>query len=196
MSGSATTDSMGVDVMQHSRFPGAALAAVLTVGLLTGCSAQEPSNNEDLTTFSSSVDEAYAAVDETLECETDPIGKPIIPADGGAPTPEQRLCWENVQLDLHPSPDALVKGLELWSNSRQGEVQILRGSNWMVVDRTNAVTGERTTQGIKQVADWRRVREMLHLRQGASSAGRVSGWESRIQPRMQARLTFRHHLMP
>jgi hypothetical protein len=142
---------MGVEVM-GKEYLGVAVAAVLASGLLAGCSAQAQAGSEDLPAFGS-MDEAYAAVDEVLECESDPVGDPIVPADGSALTSEQRLCSENVQIDLYPDEDSLQEGFEIWSGSHQGEVQLVRGSNWMVVDVTDVATGEPTTWDIKGLAE-------------------------------------------
>ena len=77
----------------------------------------------------------------------------IVPADGSALTSEQKLCSENVQIDLYSDEDALRKALEIWTGSDQGEVQLARGSNWMVVDLTDVATGESTTWDIEGLAD-------------------------------------------
>lgn len=99
------------------------------------------------------MDDAYAAVDEVLQCETDPTGEPIVPADEGRLTSEQRLCAENVQVDLYADAAALQTAYEIWSNSHQGTVQLVRGANWMVVDVTDVATGEPSTWDIESVAD-------------------------------------------
>ncbi|MDN4610900.1 hypothetical protein [Arthrobacter burdickii] len=137
--------------MERRSSLGAAGAALLAAGLLAGCSAPEPSNNDALSAFSS-IEEAYAAVDGVLACEAEPGGEPIVPADGAALTSEQRLCAENVQIDLYPDEAALAKGFEIWSGSHQGEVQLVRGSNWMVVDVTGVATGQPTTWDIERLA--------------------------------------------
>ncbi|MUK02955.1 hypothetical protein GM708_14115 [Vibrio cholerae] len=99
-----------------------------------------------------SMDEAYSAVDGVLGCEADAIGDPIVPSDGGALTSEQKLCAENLQIDLYPDAKALEAGLDIWNGSTQGEVQLARGSNWMVVDLTGVVTGEPTSWDIEGLA--------------------------------------------
>lgn len=142
---------MGEEVMGR-RFSGVAAVAVLATGLLAGCSAQAQEDSEDLPAFGS-MDEAYAAVDEVLECESDPAGYPIVPADGSALTSEQRLCSENVQIDMYLHEDSLQQAFEMWSESHQGEVRLVRGSNWMVVDMTDVVTGEPTTWDIEGLAE-------------------------------------------
>lgn len=45
-----------------------------------------------------------AAVDDVLGCDPDPVGDPIVPADGGAVTSEQKLCTTEVQVDLYSDP--------------------------------------------------------------------------------------------
>ena len=62
---------------------------LLAAVLLTACSGQNQSDDDGLATFSS-MDDAYAAVDEVLQCEADPAGRPIVPADEGKLTSEQR----------------------------------------------------------------------------------------------------------
>ena len=126
--------------MEQRRFLCAAVATVLTVGSLAGCGTPGQADTEALPAFTS-MDEAYAAVDEVLGCDAEPVGEPITPADGGALTSAQKLCAENVQIDLYPDEDALQRALEIWTGSDQGEVQLARGSNWMVVDVTDVATG-------------------------------------------------------
>jgi hypothetical protein len=65
---------------------------------------------------------------------------------------EQRLCSENVQIDLYPDEAALAGGFEMWSGAHQGEVQLVRGRNWMVVDVTGVATGQPTTWDIERLA--------------------------------------------
>ena len=122
------------------------------MGSLAGCGTPEQAETEALPAFTS-MDEAYAAVDGVLGCDADPVGEPIVPADGSALTSEQKLCSENVQIDLYSDEDALRKALEIWTGSDQGEVQLARGSNWMVVDLTDVATGESTTWDIEGLAD-------------------------------------------
>ncbi|WP_146067450.1 hypothetical protein [Arthrobacter sp. SX1312] len=138
--------------MHQGRSPVAAAAAVLTVGLLAGCSTPGQAHTDAPPAFTS-MDEAYAAVDDVLGCEAEPAGDPIVPADGGALTSEQKLCSENVQIDLYPDEDSLRKAFEIWTGSNQGEVHLARGSNWMVVDVTAVATGEPTTWDIEGLAE-------------------------------------------
>ncbi|MBE0011754.1 hypothetical protein DXT87_18615 [Arthrobacter sp. AET 35A] len=98
------------------------------------------------------MDEAYAAVDRALGCDVDPVGEPIVPTDESVLTSEQKLCSENVQIDLYSSDDALQKALEIWNGSHQGEVRLALGGNWMVVDVTGVATGESTTWDIEGLA--------------------------------------------
>ncbi|WP_346027932.1 hypothetical protein [Arthrobacter parietis] len=72
------------------RLTGSVATALLAAVLLTACSGQNQSDDDGLATFSS-MDDAYAAVDEVLQCEADPAGRPIVPADEGKLTSEQRL---------------------------------------------------------------------------------------------------------
>ena len=138
--------------MRYRRFLCGGVATVVAMGALAGCGAPGQAETGALPAFTS-MDEAYAAVDGVLECDVDPVGEPIVPADGGALTSEQKLCFENVQIDLYSDEKSLQKALDLWNGSDQGEVHIARGSNWMVVDLTDVATGESTTRDIEGVAD-------------------------------------------
>ena len=138
--------------MKRRRSLCTAVVTVLTVGLLAGCGTPGQADTQALPAFTS-MDEAYAAVDGVLGCDAEPTGEPITPADGAALTSEQKLCSENVQIDLYPDEDALQKALEIWTGSNQGEVHLARGSNWMVVDVTDVATGEPTTWDIEGLAE-------------------------------------------
>ncbi|WP_394250397.1 hypothetical protein [Arthrobacter pityocampae] len=122
------------------------------MGLLAGCGTAGQADADALPAFAS-MGEAYAAVDGVLGCDAAPAGKPITPADGGALTSEQKLCSENVQIDLYLDEDALQEALEIWTGSNQGEVHLARGRNWMVVDVTGVATGEPTTWDIEGLAE-------------------------------------------
>jgi hypothetical protein len=142
----------GERTMGQRRFLCTAMVTGLTIGLLAGCGTSGQADNEALPAFTS-MDEAYAAVDEVLGCDAEPAGEPIVPADGSPLTSEQKLCSENVQIDLYPDEASLQKALEIWTGSNQGEVQVARGSNWMVVDVTDVATGESSTRDIEGVAE-------------------------------------------
>jgi hypothetical protein len=138
--------------VKYQRFIGLAVVVLVGIGVTTGCSDQNRSAGKNLAAFGS-MDDAYAAVDDVLDCDPTPIGDPIVPADGGQLTSEQRLCAENVQIDLYPDQNTLQKGYDIWSESEQGEVHIVRGSNWMVVDVTGAAADESTAWDIEGLAD-------------------------------------------
>ena len=142
----------GVEAMKQRRSLCAAIATILTIGSLAGCGTPGQADTKALPAFAS-MDEAYAAIDGVLRCDTDPVGEPIVPANGSALTSEQKLCSENVQIDLYPDEDSLQRALEIWTGSSQVEVQLARGSNWMVVDVTDVATGEPTTWDIEGLAE-------------------------------------------
>lgn len=126
---------------------------ILVLLVLAGCTANGEAEEEDPAAFSS-IDEAYTAVDAVLECEPDPVGDPIVPmGEAGELTSEQRLCSEHVQIDLYPDEDALQSSYAIWADSHQGKVHLVRGDNWLVVDVTDAVTGEPTPWDIERVAE-------------------------------------------
>ncbi len=139
--------------MIYRRSRGMAVAVLLAAVLLTGCSPQEPSGSENLSSFSSMVG-AYDAVDQILGCEADAVGEPIVPmGESGQLTSEQRLCSENVQVDLYPDKKSLEQSYKIWADSSQGEVRLVWGKNWMLVDVTGAVTGEPTGWDIERLAE-------------------------------------------
>ena len=138
--------------MKRRRSLCAAAGTVLTVGFLAGCGTPGQAGTDPLPAFDS-MDEAYAAVDAVLGCDADPVGEPIVPADGSALTSDQRLCSEHVQIDLYSDEDSLERAFEIWRGSNQGEVQLAHGSNWMVVDVTDVATGESTTWDIEGLAE-------------------------------------------
>ena len=119
--------------------------------LLSGCSAANPASTDDLRTFTS-MDEAFAAVDEQLDCDPDAAGEPVVPHDDGQLTSDQALCLPHVQLDLYPDHETVERALEVWSDTRQGDVPIAHGSNWMVVDLTEVATGEPSSVDLEGLA--------------------------------------------
>ncbi|MBM7848112.1 hypothetical protein [Arthrobacter roseus] len=130
-----------------------AVAVLLAAVLLTGCSTQDQPGSENLSAFSS-IDGVYEAVDQFLDCEADPVGEPIVPmGETGQLTSEQRLCSENVQVDLYPDKKSLQESYKIWADSSQGEVHLVWGKNWLVVDVTGAVTGEPTGWDIERLAE-------------------------------------------
>lgn len=135
-------------------------AALLGIAVLfTGCTSQEqpgnedaPASSEDLPAFES-LDEAYAAVDKSLGCESDPAGEPIVPMSDGQLTSEQRLCAEHVQVDMYPSSDRLQQSLDMYAETTQGELQLVRGENWMVLDTTVLAADEPTSWDFEKLAE-------------------------------------------
>ena len=127
------------------------MVLILPAVMLTGCAPQQEAGS--LPAFDS-IDEAYNAVDTVLECEDNPVGDPIVPMGDGVPlTSEQRLCFENVQVDLYSDEESLQQSFDIWADSHQGEVHLVRGRNWLVVDVTGVATGERTTRDLKHLAE-------------------------------------------
>lgn len=119
--------------------------------MLMGCTAEDPSAGRDLPSFSS-LDEAYAAVDQLLGCESAPAGQPIVPVDNAQLTSEQRLCAEHVQVDMYPDRDYLQRSLDIVENVHQGEAHLVHGENWMVLDITEIATDESTAWDLEQLA--------------------------------------------
>lgn len=124
---------------------------LLPAVMLTGCTpAQE---TESLAAFDS-IDEAYKAVDAVLACEEEPAGDPIVPMGDGVPlTSAQRLCFENVQVDLYTDERALQQSFDIWSDTNQGKIHLVRGRNWLVVDVTDVATGQPTTSDLEHLAE-------------------------------------------
>jgi hypothetical protein len=119
---------------------------------LTGCGVQAQPGGENLHAFSS-MDEAYTAVDDILDCESDSAGEPIVPmGDGIKLTSAQKLCFENVQIDLYADEDALRESYQILSDSNQGKVHLVHGKNWMVVDVSEMATGQPSKRNIERLA--------------------------------------------
>jgi hypothetical protein len=138
--------------MKRRRFLNSAVAISLMAVPLTGCAGQEP-GRENLQSFGS-IDEAYAAVNDIVDCDSKPVGDPVVPmGDGVRLTSAQRLCSENVQIDLYPNQDALEESYQTWAASRQGKIPLVRGSNWMVVDLSQIATGQQSTLNIERLAE-------------------------------------------
>lgn len=128
------------------------VAAALVVIPLSACAAQEHPENENLAAFGS-IDEAYSAVNAVLNCDSDPVGEPTVPmGDGVSLAAAQKLCFENVQIDLYRDQDALQKGYQLMSDSVQGRIDLVQGNNWMVVDFSEMRTGTPSTRNIERLA--------------------------------------------
>ncbi len=148
----SSVNNRGVEVTKRRRSFDIAVATFLLAGPLTGCAAQGHPTGENLLTFSS-IDEAYTAVDEILGCESDPGGDPIVPmGNGGRLTSAQKLCFENVQLDLYADQNALQESYRMLSDSSQGKVPLVHGKNWMVVDFSQMATGQPSTSNIQRLA--------------------------------------------
>ncbi|WP_461163536.1 hypothetical protein [Arthrobacter sp. R4-81] len=129
-----------------------AVPTFLVAVALTGCAAQAQTPGENLQAFSS-IDEAYAAVDELLDCTPDPVGEPIVPMGDGVPlTSAQTLCFENVQIDVYTDQKALQESYRMLSDSHQGKVHLVHGKNWMVVDLSEMATGQPSTRDIEHLA--------------------------------------------
>lgn len=138
--------------MKRGRLVEVAVATFLVAVLLTGCALQDQPQGENLRTFSS-IDEAYTAVDGILGCESDPPGEPIVPMGDGVPlTAAQKLCFENVQLDLYPDQNALRESYQLLSDSNQGKINFVYGKNWMVVEFSGLASGRPSTWDTERLA--------------------------------------------
>ena len=70
----------------------------------------------------------------------------------GQLTSEQRLCAEHVQVDMYPGSDRLQQSLDLYAETNQGELKLVRGENWMVLDATAVVTDDPTSWDLEQLA--------------------------------------------
>lgn len=128
-----------------------AVAAFLAAITLGGCVAQEQPQGENLQGFSS-MDDAYTAVDDILDCEPDPVGEPIVPmGDGVRLTSAQKLCFANVQVDLYSGQKALGESYRMLSDSNQGKIHLVYGKNWMVVDFTEMAVGQPSTRDIERL---------------------------------------------
>ncbi|MGF9647088.1 hypothetical protein AAIH32_03890 [Pseudarthrobacter oxydans] len=129
-----------------------AVSTLLVAVPLTACAPQDQPRGENLRTFSS-IDEAYVAVNEILGCEADPAGEPIVPIGDGVPlTSAQKLCFENVQLDLYSDQKALQESYRLLSDSNQGKIHLVHGMNWMVVDFSRLGSGQPSTWNAERLA--------------------------------------------
>ncbi|MFK0038481.1 hypothetical protein ACIQTW_01410 [Paenarthrobacter sp. NPDC090517] len=138
--------------MKRRHLTDIAIAITILVVPLTGCAGQQ-SASKDLPTFSS-IDEAYAAVDEILECDSEAAGNPVVPmGDGGRLASAQRVCSANVQIDLYPNPGALDESYQTWADSSQGKIPLVRGANWMVVDLSRIAGGQSSTMDLQGLAD-------------------------------------------
>lgn len=137
---------------KRRRWLDSAVPTLLVVVALTGCAAQAQTPGENLQAFSS-IDEAYAAVDDILDCEPDPVGEPIVPMGDGVPlTSAQKLCFENVQIDVYADQKTLHESYKMLSDSNQGKIHLVHGKNWMVVDLTEMASGQPSTRNIERVA--------------------------------------------
>ncbi len=67
-------------------------------------------------------------------------------------TSAQKLCFENVQVDLYADQDALRESYQILSDSNQGKVHLVHGKNWMVVDFSEMATGHPSTRNVQRLA--------------------------------------------
>ena len=78
---------------------------------ITACTGQQK-RTSDLHSFNS-IDEAFAAVDDVLDCDAQPVGDPIVPmGDGAKLVTAQRLCSQHVQVDFYPDPESVGDELQ------------------------------------------------------------------------------------
>jgi hypothetical protein len=142
---------LGVKVTERRLLLDIAVAAFLVTAPLTGCGAEEQTRGGNLQGFSS-IDEAYRAVDGILDCNSDPVGEPIVPmGDGVALTSGQKLCFENVQIDFFADQVTLSESFQILSDSNQGKIHLVHGKNWMVVDFSEMATGQPSTRNIERL---------------------------------------------
>ncbi len=117
---------------------------------ITACTGQQKPTS-DLHSFNS-IDEAFAAVDDVLDCDAQPVGDPIVPmGDGGKLVTAQRLCSQHVQVDLYPDPESVETSYRILADSRQGDINVVRGRNWMVVDFSALASGNPSTKNIERL---------------------------------------------
>lgn len=148
----SAVNNRGVKVTKHRRLLDIAVATFLVAVPVTGCGAQDQPRDDNPQGFSS-IEEAYTAVDDILDCESDPVGEPTVPmGDGVKLTSAQKLCFENVQVDLYADQDALRESYRILSDSNQGKVHLVHGKNWMVVDLSELATGQPSPRNIERVA--------------------------------------------
>ena len=72
--------------------------------------------------------------------------------DGVPLTTAQKLCFENVQLDLYPDQNALRESYRLLSDTNQGKIHLVYGKNWMVVDFSRMASGQPSTCNTERLA--------------------------------------------
>lgn len=148
----SAVNNLGGRRMKCSRLLDIVVAISLVAVPLTGCAGQPP-RGEDLQSFGS-IDEVYAAVDDVLGCDSKPGGDPVVPmGDGVRRTSAQRLCSANVQIDLYPNQDALEESYQIWADSSQGKIPLVRGNNWMVVDLSQIAGGQVSTFDLERLAE-------------------------------------------
>ncbi|MGO3886393.1 MAG: hypothetical protein ACTJHU_08855, partial [Mycetocola sp.] len=120
--------------------------------LMTGCSPGGDAHSQSVSF--ARMDEAYAAVDGVIGCTADADDMPVAPMDGSATlATDQRMCVPLIQLDLYADHDAVRDSLEVWSRSEQGEVHVVSGDNWMLVDLSRIDGGQASEKDLSAVAD-------------------------------------------
>ncbi len=72
--------------------------------------------------------------------------------DGVRLASAQRLCFENVQIDLFTDQKAFQESYQILSDTHQGKVHLVHGKNWMVVDFIQMATGQPSTRNIERLA--------------------------------------------
>jgi hypothetical protein len=128
-----------------------AMAAFIVALPVAGCGAEEQPGGGTLQGFSS-MDAAYTAVDDVLAWQADPVGDPIVPmGDGIRLASAQKLCFENVQIDLYADQKAFSESYQILSDTNQGKIHVVRGKNWMVVDFSEMATGQASTRDIERL---------------------------------------------
>ncbi|MFP5311362.1 MAG: hypothetical protein ACLGH7_02970 [Actinomycetes bacterium] len=145
--------TLGEEVVKGSRLLDLAVAVSLVAVPLAGCAGPQQPGSGNTQSFDS-IEDAYAAVDAVLGCDAAPAGDPIVPiSDGIALASAQRLCSTHVQIDLYPDEKALETSYQMWSDSIQGQIPLVRGANWMVVDLSRLAGNQPSRISIERLAE-------------------------------------------
>ncbi|MET3369507.1 UNVERIFIED_CONTAM: hypothetical protein ABIE34_002761 [Jeotgalibacillus campisalis] len=102
--------------MKRRRLAGIAIAISLPAASLAGCAGQQPASKE-MQSFSS-MDEAYAAVDEILGCDSEASGNPVVPMGDGA-------NWMVVDLSNIAGGQSSTLDLESLADKVNGEYAVV-----------------------------------------------------------------------
>ncbi len=140
----------------------AAIAVIGVIVGLTGCAVngQQAAAPQSANTQTSaapqlqefdSVDDARRAVAGEIGCEDEPTTDPIINPDLAGFTAEYVVCANRVQVEWFETADARDAQHQLYSDSAQ-PLSIVEGTNWMVVDMSEALGGPPSGKNLKGLA--------------------------------------------